>query len=69
MFFSTDFFMYPMAMGIEGAAIATVIGQAVSALLCVAYLPHFKAFKIRFYELIINLHIQVPYEVGTGKFS
>ena len=36
-------FMYPLDMGIEGAAIATVIGQAVTFTMLVAYVKRFKS--------------------------
>ena len=44
-------FMAGLGWGIRGAAIATVIGQVVSAALCVVYLTRFKAFKLRLGEI------------------
>lgn len=44
-------FMYPLNMGIEGAALATVIGQLVSFTVAVLYFRHFKAFDIHLKEL------------------
>ncbi len=37
--------------GMEGAAIATVIGQIINFLLCVAYIPHFKTVKINLKDM------------------
>ncbi len=39
-------FIFPMRMGMEGAAIATVIGQLVTAILSVWYLCHMKTIKL-----------------------
>ena len=40
-------FMYGFSWGIQGAALATVIGQIVSATLCLSYFFRFRNFKIR----------------------
>ena len=40
-------FIFPLAMGVVGAGIATVIGEAVSALLFLRYLPHMKTVQVR----------------------
>lgn len=47
-------FMFPFDMGITGAALATIIGQILSAILCVAYLFRFKSIKIKIPELRIH---------------
>lgn len=47
-------FMFPLNMGIRGAAIATITGQILSAALCIAYLLRFKALKIRFSGLRVH---------------
>lgn len=39
-------FIYPMRMGMKGAAIATVIGQILTAVLSIWYLFHMKAVKL-----------------------
>ena len=44
-------FMAVLGWGIRGAAAATVIGQAVSALLCAAYLTRFRAFRLQLRDL------------------
>ncbi len=41
-------FMFPLGMGIRGAALATVSGQAVSFVMCLCYFFRFKTFKITF---------------------
>ncbi|MBR2029568.1 MAG: MATE family efflux transporter, partial [Clostridia bacterium] len=48
-------FMYPLGMGIKGAAIATVCGQAISFAMCFCYFFRFKAFKITFGMLKLKL--------------
>lgn len=39
-------FIFPLQMGVRGAAIATVIGQAASFIVSAAYIRHFRNFKI-----------------------
>lgn len=39
-------FIYPMQMGMTGAAVATVIGQVLTALLSLIYLCHMKSVKL-----------------------
>ncbi|MCD8201167.1 MAG: MATE family efflux transporter [Clostridia bacterium] len=41
-------FMYPLDMGIAGAALATIIGQVFSAGMCAAYFFRFKSIRFRF---------------------
>jgi len=45
--FITWLFMFGFKWGIRGAASATVIGQGISFLMCVAYFPRFKSFPIK----------------------
>ncbi|MBD5398975.1 MATE family efflux transporter [bacterium] len=42
-------FIYPLDLGISGAAWATIIGEFVSFIITIAYIPHFKCidFKLR----------------------
>lgn len=44
-------FLYPLGMGIRGAAIATVISQVLACLVCVAYFPRFRAFSLGWRDL------------------
>ncbi len=39
-------FIFPLNMGVKGAAFATILGQFVSCVVSVIYLKHFKSFKI-----------------------
>lgn len=39
-------FIFPLQMGVQGAAIATVIGQVASFVVSVAYLPRFKTVRL-----------------------
>ena len=41
-------FIFGFDMGVTGAAIATIIGQVVAGLICVAYIPRFE--HITFYK-------------------
>lgn len=45
--FQDALFIFPLAMGVVGAGIATVTGEAVSALLFLRYLPHMKTVQVR----------------------
>ena len=40
-------FIFTLEMGIQGAAIATIIGQIVSGVISLAYLPRFENFRIK----------------------
>ena len=48
------FFMFPLGMGIKGAAIATAISQMCSCTLAVLYYPRFKAFRLSIRELGVS---------------
>ncbi len=48
------FFMFPLGMGIKGAAIATAISQMFSCTLAILYYPRFKAFRLSIKELGIS---------------
>ena len=54
-------FMYPLGMGIRGAAIATVISQMTSCTLAALYYPRFRAFRLSIRELGISL----PHMLGS----
>lgn len=62
-------FIFPLGMGVVGAAIATVIGQAVSGLLCLKYLWHLKTVTIRRTDFrptwALSRHIM---KLGTPSF-
>ncbi len=60
-------FMFPLGMGIRGAAIATVLSQMFSCGMAAAYYPHFRAFNISLREfgisrrhLIDNMRAGIP---------
>lgn len=62
-------FMYPLGMGIEGAATATVISQAVTFVLAMAYFPRFKAFYIRLRDIQISVpHMMSSMSAGLPTF-
>ncbi|CDD61185.1 putative efflux protein MATE family [Clostridium sp. CAG:505] len=46
-------FIFGFDMGVTGAAIATIIGQVVAGLICVAYIPRFE--HITFYKKYLKL--------------
>lgn len=47
-------FMFPLGMGIQGAAAATAISQVFSFILALLYYPRFKAFSVKLSELSIR---------------
>lgn len=47
-------FMYPLGMGIKGAATATVISQGITFVLALMYFPRFKAFDLRIKEIRLS---------------
>ena len=63
-------FLFPLEMGIRGAAIATVISQVVSFLICVTYFPKFKAFPIRKASLGIRKAFALRiFKLGSASFA
>ena len=54
-------FMYPLGMGIRGAAIATVLSQILSFSLAALYYPRFRAFSLSLKELGIS----TPHMLGS----
>lgn len=58
-------FMFVFGWGIQGAAAATVIGQAVSFVLCVRYFPRFKSFKIK----LSSLRVNPAYTINIAKLG
>ena len=62
-------FMFPMGMGLRGAAIATAISQFSSCALAVLYYPRFKAFRISVRELGISAkHLTGSMKAGIPNF-
>lgn len=62
-------FMYGFSWGIQGAALATVIGQIVSAILCLSYFFQFKNFKIRLSMLgLRGEYVLEIAKLGTSNF-
>lgn len=63
-------FMFIFKWGIQGAAVATVIGQFVSFILCVCYFPKFKTFSISLKMLGVNLEYAIRIiKLGTSNFA
>jgi Na+-driven multidrug efflux pump len=63
-------FMYPLGMGLEGAAIATALSQIASFALAAAYLPRFKAFDIKLSDMKISTrHLKDSMAAGIPNFS
>ncbi len=58
-------FMLVFDWGIFGAALATIIGQILSAVMCVAYLPKFKTFRLR----VSDLRVRGGYLVQIAKLG
>ena len=62
-------FMYPLGMGIEGAAGATVISQIVTFVLAMIYFPRFKAFGLKIREIQISTrHMLGSMKAGVPTF-
>ena len=62
-------FMYPLGLGIRGAAFATVSAQITGAVVALLYLPNFKAFKLSVKELGISLpHMKRSMAAGVPNF-
>lgn len=62
-------FMVVFKWGIQGAAMATVIGQIVSFAICLSYFPRFKHFKIKFEMLRPRWSYVVRIiKLGTSNF-
>ena len=62
-------FLYPLGMGIKGAATATILSQLVSCLVCLAYFPRFRTFAIPRSVLGLRKEYLVPIvKVGTSNF-
>ena len=55
-------FIYPMGMGVAGAAIATTIGNVASFIIVLVYLFHTKTFRLKKSDLI-------PGKAETGKID
>ena len=63
-------FLFPLEMGIRGAAIATVISQVVSFLICLRYFPKFKAFAIERSSLGLQPDYAARiFKLGTASFA
>ncbi|MGX8713276.1 MAG: MATE family efflux transporter [bacterium] len=62
-------FMYPLGMGIKGAATATVISQIVTFVLALMYFPKFKAFSIKIKEIRLSMpHMVNSMQAGLPTF-
>ena len=62
-------FMYPMGLGLEGAAAATAISQFTGAVLTVLYFPRFRSFRISLRELGVSYsHMMDSMEAGIPNF-
>lgn len=63
-------FMYPLDMGLNGAATATAISQMASCCLAVLYLPRFRAFDIKAAELKVSFpHLRQSMAAGIPNFT
>lgn len=62
-------FMFPLGMGLAGAAVATSISQIFSCLLAVLYLPRFRAFNIKPGDMKVSLpHLKRSMSAGIPNF-
>ena len=62
-------FLFPMGMGLRGAAIATAISQFTSCILAILYYPRFKAFRISIKDMGISAgHLTGSMRAGIPNF-
>lgn len=62
-------FMYPMGLGLEGAAAATAISQFTGTVLAALYYTRFRSFRISFRDLGISYrHMKDSMEAGIPNF-
>lgn len=62
-------FMFPLGMGLEGAALATAISQIASFVLAVLYLPGFRSLDIKLREMrISSSHLRRSMAAGIPNF-
>ncbi len=62
-------FMFVFRWGIRGAALATITGQCISLIMCIAYFPRFKTFKIQFQMLGLRVkYVMDIIKLGTSNF-
>ena len=58
-----------LGWGIKGAAIATILGQFVSFLICIAYLKRSRVFQVKASDFIPSWqHLQPVLPLGVGSF-
>lgn len=63
-------FIFGLQMGVVGAAIATIIGQIVSGIICLFYIPHFKTIHFQKKWLVLNRKISLKIlSLGIPSFS
>ncbi len=63
------FAIFVLDWGIKGAAIATILGQFVSFLLCVAYLRKSRVFRVKASDFIPSpKHLKPVLPLGAGSF-
>lgn len=62
-------FMFKLGWGIQGAAFATIIGQMISACLCIRYFTRFKSFDLHLRELGIQMQYMIEImKLGVSNF-
>lgn len=61
-------FIFVLDLGVKGGAIATVIGQAVSCLLAILYIPKFKSVKLSWKDYKIDKTIFRILGLGLSSF-
>lgn len=60
--------LYVFDMGMEGAALATLIGQVVTFIVSIAYLFRAKTFKLKFSDFILRRDFTLVYKYGISSF-
>ncbi len=50
-------FIFYFHMGVKGAAIATILGQIISGIICICYIPHFQNITFQKNDLILEAKV------------
>lgn len=61
-------FIMVLNMGVEGGALATIIGQIISCIIALVYIPRMKSFKFNKNDLIPSKSIFKTLAFGTSSF-
>lgn len=61
-------FIFPLNMGVAGGALATIIGQIISCIIAVVYLPKMKTVKLKREDFKLNSSVFKSLSLGLSSF-